>query len=138
MDYRADDFSIMDLSTDGTVCAKSIINQISPLLAAVMHDDYDYFIFYIKPTIEYMLQVIIDQNFAIFSQNYYNTIDYIQNMLYQINYERKQIPNPLDFGISLLFNHSEKITVCKCFQQHCPRLHIHFITYEVSVIYVTA
>ena len=111
--FLESDYSKLKVLSDGSKTATIMISQISLFIATARYNDDEYWIHMIKPTIENTIQwSIISQNIAIFSPIYLQVLDYLKQFLYTNIWERKQISNPEDFGLSLIFAKAPKIKIC--------------------------
>ena len=107
------DYSKVKVLSDGSKTATIIVSQLNLLIAAMVHNDEIYWRNLIKPNIENTIQwSIIAQDVPIFSPIYYQVLDYLKNLLYTTIWERKQLLNPEDFGLSLLFYQAKKVKIC--------------------------
>ena len=137
------DFNELVVFTDGSKSVKSIFNRLSPLIVASMYDDDLFFIQIVKPYIEYMFQQLVLLNVPINyfnlnsrsyiqSENYLNTFTYLNNLLCAYIWERKQLLDPISFGLQLLFYNQQKIYICQCGQPTCNQVHVNLSSFIIK------
>lgn len=136
-----DNLSKLSVLSDGSKSVKSLFNRLSTLIITSMYDDNLYYIQYIKPQIEHIFQQLISQNTPVYynyaySENYENSFIYLNNMLCASIWERKQLLDPINFGLEILFNqtkHGTKIKICQCWQPNCIQVHANLCSLIVDM-----
>ena len=113
--YHSDNFSKINIYSEGSKSVKSLLNLLSPFIASSRHENPNYYNLQIKPIVEFMLQSCVYEDVTINSPKFNEIFNHLKFILIQYMYH----PNPYKYGVDLLFYNFKHEKVQLCTNNNC-------------------
>ena len=113
--YHSDNFSKIDVYSEGSKSVKSLLNLLSPFIASSRHENPDYYNLQLKPIVEFMLQSCVYEDVTINSPKFNEIFNHLKFILIQYMYH----PDPYKYGVDLLFYNFKHEKVQLCTNNNC-------------------